>query len=124
MPRQKRVVNNEEMKNELQMLIKQGVEFHKLYPLAIDNHLHNAGVVNLAFACELYLKAIHIIYKNEVIDGHDLYDLFNALPEKAQIGIKETMLDLPYKHFTKDNIEICIKGIAKTLKGDIFMKKV
>lgn len=111
------------LKEELQMLIDQGYEFHRLYPLAIDNYLDNAGFVNLALACELYLKAIYIISYENVIEGHSLYDLFTALPDEAKISIKEIMLDLPYKHFTKESIEDCIKRVANTfINGDIFMK--
>jgi len=42
------------------------------------------SVTNGAFACELFLKSLHCHYKKEVVRGHDLLELFNALPEKPE----------------------------------------
>jgi HEPN domain-containing protein len=45
-------------------------------------------VVNSAFALELYLKALSLLYGTE-LRGHDLLDLFDALPAEAKEALRQ-----------------------------------
>lgn len=55
--------------------------------------------VNVAFACELYMKAIliHNSADGTIAKGHKLDELFNALPNDAQNQI-ETLFNKKLKH--------------------------
>ncbi|MDX8553804.1 hypothetical protein MK851_09250 [Tenacibaculum sp. 1B UA] len=48
-----------------------------------------AGAVNMSFAAELFLKAIHLIVKNKSIKGHELLKLFKDLPQNTKTDIEK-----------------------------------
>ena len=48
-----------------------------------DYHWFVPSIVNMSFACELYLKSI-LSNGNSEIKGHDLFDLFSKLDEKKK----------------------------------------
>lgn len=48
-----------------------------------------AAATNLALSIELYLKAIMISHNEEFEKTHDLYILFNELPDPVKVKIKE-----------------------------------
>ncbi len=52
------------------------------------------GIVNSAFACELYLKALLKYYKVTIKKEHKLKDLFDKLPEDNQRNINNKVLKL------------------------------
>ena len=51
------------------------------------------AIVNSAFACEVYLKAILLFFDNELIRGHELSVLYDKLPERVKEFIKPTVLN-------------------------------
>lgn len=61
----------------------------------------SAGAVNMSFAAELFLKAIHLIISKKPIMGHKLLFLYNDLPENVKHKIEEQ-----YKFQLKNNKEI------------------
>lgn len=70
------------------------VGFNCAYNLNKDNEISgfqriSAGAVNMSFAAELFLKAIHLIVKNEAIRGHELLELFNDLPQNSKTDIEK-----------------------------------
>lgn len=86
--------------------------------------------VNIAFACELYLKAIYLYYSNKGIHGHEIDDLYDALSENVKIqiemlfkqeyqydldeilrNIRNTFVEWRYA-FEKDKVEINVTGIS------------
>lgn len=69
------------------------------------------AIVNCAFACEVYLKAIYAFEHPEVdkVWGHYLDDLYNQLPGHYKVAI-ENKLDFLYK---KEDIERFLKDFRK-----------
>ena len=65
--------------------------------------------VNLAFACELYLKSV--LYKLDISFGrsHRVSDLYRLLPEEIQKKIKEKV---SFRYETKDNFELVLEEIS------------
>lgn len=61
-------------------------------------------VVNAAFAIELYMKAVAHLYGEPVVRGHDLLDLFDALPHEAYAAFQQ--------NFSKCNFQCGIAEIA------------
>lgn len=79
-------------------------QFFKLGESSIDSGRSNnknylgkmtAGIVNLAFACELCLKELYFKTSQNLIKGHDLQRLFNSLKQETRIKVKEEY----YRHF-------------------------
>ena len=68
----------------LQTAIRCGNEQDRSTWLAIPE------IVNRAFACELYMKAI-LCAGQKVIYGHNLKDLFGLLPSEVQTGMKKRL---------------------------------
>ncbi|MCO8193075.1 hypothetical protein [Anaerofustis sp. NSJ-163] len=69
-----------------------------------------AVLMNVAFACELYLKTL-LFWQN--IDGrneHDLYKLYKKLPEKQRNKLKELH---PCGNTSKSNFELELQEIGK-----------
>jgi len=69
----------------------------------------NVASVNLAFACELYLKAM--LYKLDINFGriHGLYELYQLLPVECQDRIKE---NIEFKYDKNENVELVLKEIS------------
>lgn len=67
--------------------------------------------VNLAFACELFLKAI--LYELDIDFGrtHRIVELFQLLPEEYQKKIKE---NVNFKYEKKSNFELELEEISDT----------
>lgn len=67
--------------------------------------------VNLAFSCELYLKAI--LYELDVDFGktHRISDLYRLLPEEQQKRIKE---NVHFQYEKRDNFELVLEEINDT----------
>jgi len=65
--------------------------------------------VNLAFSCELYLKAM--LYELDVDFGktHRISDLYRLLPEEQQKRVKE---NVHFQHEKKDNFELVLEEIS------------
>ena len=65
--------------------------------------------VNLAFACELYLKSM--LYKLDISFGrsHRVSDLYRLLSEEIQKKIKEKV---SFRYETKDNFELVLEEIS------------
>lgn len=74
-----------------------------------DIHLIQVVSVNLAFACELYLKAI--LYELDLDFGrtHRIIELFQLLPEEYQNKIKE---NVHFKYEKKENFELVLEEIS------------
>jgi len=54
-------------------------------------------IVNLAFACEIYIKMLLIFENNKTMRSHDLFELFQKLSDDKQKNINNRMLQLGYK---------------------------
>lgn len=69
------------------------------------------AIVNCAFACEVYLKAIYAFEHAEAdkVWGHYLDELYNQLPDQYKAAI-ENKLDFLYK---KEDIEQFLKEFRK-----------
>lgn len=69
------------------------------------------AIVNCAFACEVYLKAIYAFEYPEADMpwGHYLDDLYNQLPEEYKVKI-ENKLSFLYK---KEDLDRFLKGFRK-----------
>ena len=65
--------------------------------------------VNLAFSCELYIKAM--LYELSVGFGktHRISDLYRLLPEEQQKRVKENVY---FQHEKKDNFELVLEEIS------------
>lgn len=65
--------------------------------------------VNLAFSCELYLKAM--LYELDVDFGktHRISNLYKSLPEEQQKRVKE---NVHFWHEKKDNFELVLEEIS------------
>lgn len=65
--------------------------------------------VNLAFSCELYLKAM--LYELDVSFGktHRISDLYKLLPEEQQKMIKE---NIDFRYEKKDKFELVLEEIS------------
>lgn len=65
--------------------------------------------VNLAFACELYLKSM--LYKLDINFGksHRVSELYKLLPEEIQKNIREKV---SFRHERKDNFELVLEEIS------------
>ena len=76
--------------------------------------------VNLAFACELFLKAI--LYELDIDFGrtHRIVELFQLLPEEYQKKIKE---NVNFKYEKKSNFELVLEEISDTFVYDIHMRE-
>ena len=81
-----------------------------------------AQQVNLAFAVELYLKAIIEVEKGELVRGHNIKTLFNALDNKTKDAIYHNWRalsgsDIPdnktIKKWFSDNIYACCKTFER-----------
>ena len=71
-------------------------------------------VVNLAFACELYLKAIYAVENNnKCIKWHSLIELSNAISDSAKIQAKAEYENYPHILKTFDE---CIASNDKTFE--------
>lgn len=78
----------------------QGEKFHRAANIIIpenwlddendDGYWFIPSIVNMAFACELYLKALLADGDNEM-RGHNLYELFKNLPEKIRLKITNSV---------------------------------
>ncbi|WEK36919.1 MAG: hypothetical protein P0Y53_05330 [Candidatus Pseudobacter hemicellulosilyticus] len=75
-------------------VLLQGEDYLRLYKTAIEkntqiqDHIRQAHIVNLAFALELLLKALHYSI-GKVERGHNLNKLYIRLPHKIQKEIKK-----------------------------------
>ena len=49
------------------------------------------AIVNYAFACEVYMKALLMEPGAKEIKGHNLLDLFDMLPNEMQMDIQQTI---------------------------------
>ena len=76
----------------------------KGYPVMSKMGINMIESMNSAFACELAMKAICLTYKDEAKKIHDLFELFNDLPEQSHKRIK---VDYP-------EIETCLKKARET----------
>lgn len=78
-----------------------------------------AVLMNVAFACELYLKTL-LFWQN--IDGrrkgHDLYNLYKNLPEKIRDQLKELH---PCGNTSKSNFELELQEIGKAFVVSRYM---
>lgn len=74
-------------------------------------------VVNAALSIELYLKAIHSAYGNE-IKGHHLANLYRQLPDKAKSIIEASAGDIRprYKLEPGADIHSCLKSLSKAFE--------
>ena len=74
-----------------------------------DIQLIQVVLVNLAFACELYLKAM--LYELNVDFGrtHRIVELFRLLPEEYQKKIKE---NVHFKYDKEDNFHLILEEIS------------
>lgn len=61
-------------------------DFKEAAEIIYDKNVSKPVVVNLAFACELYIKALLILQrkKQDVVSGHKLAELFSALDEDTK----------------------------------------
>lgn len=76
-----------------------------------DIQLIQVVSVNLAFACELYLKAM--LYELNVDFGrtHRIVELFRLLPEEYQ---KKTKANAHFKYDKEDNFHLILEEISDT----------
>lgn len=100
----KKILARNALKNADQFFVASG-ELYKRFQFEFMEVVS----VNLAFACELYLKAM--LYALEVDFGrtHRLLDLYKLLPEKYQLEIKDSV---HYQHERNDNFELVLKEIT------------
>ena len=69
-----------------------------------------AVFTNIAFACELYLKALLYFEKTDAKHTHDLSALFHLLPLEYQQRIIQTH---PCTNIPRENFELDLKEIGK-----------
>lgn len=70
--------------------LKQAKDFKRIAELAYDNQLSFPYMVNIAFACELYMKAYLIWTRKSdlIIRNHLLADLFHMIDSNTQNRIR------------------------------------
>lgn len=65
--------------------------------------------VNLAFSCELYLKAMLYELDVDFRKIHRISDLYKLLPEEQQKKVRE---NVHFRHEKKDNFELVLEEIS------------
>lgn len=98
------------------------VGFNCAYNLNNDNEITGfqriaAGAVNMSFAAELFLKAVHLIINKKAIRGHELLELFKELPQKSQIEIEER-----FNYHLKNNDEAKLLTALKLVVSKVDSK--
>lgn len=76
-----------------------------------DIRLIQVASVNLAFACELYLKAMLFELDIDFDRIHRIIELYRLLPEKYQKKIKA---NVHFKYEKEDNFELVLEEISNT----------
>lgn len=77
----------------------------------IGNHfiwLPVPAIVNYAFACEVYMKALLMKTGTKEIKGHNLLDLFDMLPNNIQMNIQQTIdcSKSPFREMLKNTSDL------------------
>jgi len=88
--------------------------------LGSDLSLFGPLFVNLAFAGELYLKALLALETSTTVRGHDLHKLFNLLPPKVRASIEKRFteaMSASHMHFfvaqARPDINFTLPGVLK-----------
>lgn len=117
----------EKSRNTPKGILNLANQFHKAYESCIEfkqigngkiEHEFIPAYVNLAFACELYLKAL-LKTRGKEVKGHLLIDLFTKMETidnsiiKEIIQLSNIMSDLNY---TEDGYKSFVKSISDTFK--------
>lgn len=77
----------------------------------ILNGNHSALCTNMSFACELYIKSLLFYEKIECRNKHDLFELYNMLPNQIKNEIKKYH---PCSNINKDMFEQELKELGKS----------
>lgn len=83
--------------------------FKRCYDMILSES-NNALCTNIAFACELYFKSILFYKKIDCRKIHDLFELYNMLPDEIKKEIKEKH---PCGNIRKDNFEQDLTELGK-----------
>jgi len=77
-----------------------------------DLKLFSVAYVNVAFACELYLKSIIFQFKNDCtrIKEHKLYELFKLLPPEQQVDIEKNCI---FQYQNKDRFDLFFQEVSE-----------
>lgn len=89
------------------LAFKHARDFRKSAELLDDNKLTKPVMVNIAFSCELYMKAL-LMWSNknrEIVDEHKLDALFYMLDVPTQERIKQEANIPHWKTFLKDSAD-------------------
>ena len=87
---------------ECQQMFRHACAFSECADLALDKFRHDTAdiewystpaVVNSAFACEVYLKALLKYYDIPIKKEHKIKELYEMLPEEARDWIKPTVMN-------------------------------
>lgn len=87
------------------LAMRQAMDFHRSAEIIDENGLTRPTMVNITFACELYMKAIILWSKknNDVIREHELEPLFAMLPESIAAELRKEFDDDIWKCNMRDS---------------------
>lgn len=106
--------SGEEYKRISKSTYKAAVGFYIISQKCMDmiiSEYSNQICSNIAFSCELFLKSI--LFKNEIDcrSEHDLFKLYNLLPQKDREAIKKKHL---CGNINRESFDINLKEVGKS----------